>query len=145
MDQDANNTRLERADITSIFQDAETMASNRISSTRFMAERQAEDVDQDGDDAEESTLKKKTKGVHLLGTLMGVYLPCVQNILGVILFLRLPWITAEAGVYLTSVIVLMCVTSTFATSLSLSAMATNGKNHTVIGLLAKPFQGACRE
>lgn len=27
-----------------------------------------------------------------MGTFMGVYLPCLQNILGVILFLRLTWI-----------------------------------------------------
>ena len=26
-----------------------------------------------------------------MGTLMGVYLPCLQNIFGVILFLRLTW------------------------------------------------------
>lgn len=27
-----------------------------------------------------------------LGTLMGVYIPCLQNILGVLLFLRIPWV-----------------------------------------------------
>ena len=69
------------------------------------------------------------KGVPLepkLGLLWGVYLPCVQNILGVILFIRLPWIAAQAGLPLTTLIVLMCVLSTFVTSLSLSAIATNG-------------------
>lgn len=30
-----------------------------------------------------------------LGTLTGVFLPCLQNILGVILFIRLPFITAQ--------------------------------------------------
>mmetsp|Transcript_11824 Transcript_11824/g.35882 ORF Transcript_11824/g.35882 Transcript_11824/m.35882 type:complete len:973 (-) Transcript_11824:76-2994(-) len=62
-----------------------------------------------------------------LGTIQGVFLPTVQNILGVILFLRLPYITAQAGTILTSVIVTLCVISTFLTSLSLSAVATNGK------------------
>jgi hypothetical protein len=62
-----------------------------------------------------------------LGLVWGVYLPCVQNILGVILFIRLPWIVAQAGLPMTTVIVLMCVLSTFVTSLSLSAIATNGK------------------
>lgn len=61
-----------------------------------------------------------------LGLIKGVYLPTTQNILGVILFLRLPWIVANAGVILTTVIVLLCVGSTFLTSLSLSAIATNG-------------------
>ena len=32
-----------------------------------------------------------------LGTLMGVYLPCVQNIFGVILFIRLTWVVGTAG------------------------------------------------
>ena len=62
----------------------------------------------------------------LLGTLSGVFLPCLQNILGVILFLRLPWITAQAGAIHTTAIVLICVASTLLTALSLSAIATNG-------------------
>ncbi len=32
-----------------------------------------------------------------LGTLMGVYLPCIQNIFGVILFIRMTWIVGSAG------------------------------------------------
>lgn len=65
--------------------------------------------------------------VDKLGTLKGVYLPCLQNILGVILFLRLPWIAGQAGTILSSVVVAMCVLSTVLTCMSLSALATNGK------------------
>eukprot|EP00514_Thraustochytrium_sp_LLF1b_P013259 CAMPEP_0184552476 /NCGR_PEP_ID=MMETSP0199_2-20130426/29099_1 /TAXON_ID=1112570 /ORGANISM="Thraustochytrium sp., Strain LLF1b" /LENGTH=1180 /DNA_ID=CAMNT_0026947971 /DNA_START=237 /DNA_END=3779 /DNA_ORIENTATION=+ len=61
------------------------------------------------------------------GTLTGVYLPCLQNILGVILFLRLPWIVGQAGVLLTLGIVVICVSTTSLTTLSMSALATNGK------------------
>jgi len=43
-----------------------------------------------------------------MGTLMGVYLPCLQNIFGVILFLRLTWIVGTAGVVQSFLIVLMC-------------------------------------
>ena len=32
-----------------------------------------------------------------LGTIMGVFLPCVQNIFGVILFIRLTWVVGTAG------------------------------------------------
>src|SRR6185437_3019107 len=32
------------------------------------------------------------------GTFLGVYLPCVQNIFGVILFIRLTWVVGTAGV-----------------------------------------------
>lgn len=39
---------------------------------------------------------------------MGVYLPTVQNILGVILFLRLPWIVGVAGVGMAFFLVALC-------------------------------------
>ena len=61
-----------------------------------------------------------------LGTLAGVFLPCISQILGVIFFLRLPTITAQAGCIGTTVIIAVCSLSTFVTSLSLSAIATNG-------------------
>ena len=43
-----------------------------------------------------------------MGTFIGVYLPCMQNILGVILFLRLTWIVGTAGILGTFAIVSMC-------------------------------------
>lgn len=43
-----------------------------------------------------------------MGTLMGVYLPCMQNIFGVILFLRLTWMVGTAGVLQSFLIVLIC-------------------------------------
>uniref|UniRef100_A0A8C3WJR5 Solute carrier family 12 member 7 n=1 Tax=Catagonus wagneri TaxID=51154 RepID=A0A8C3WJR5_9CETA len=46
----------------------------------------------------------------LMGTLIGVYLPCLQNILGVILFLRLTWIVGAAGVLGSFLIVFLCCT-----------------------------------
>lgn len=45
-----------------------------------------------------------------MGTFIGVYLPCLQNILGVILFLRLTWIVVAAGVLESFLIVSMCCT-----------------------------------
>jgi amino acid transporter len=70
---------------------------------------------------------KKDGGGVKLGTLVGVYLPCCQNILGVILFLRLPYIAGQAGALMTTVIILLCAASTTLTALSMSAIATNGK------------------
>jgi len=43
-----------------------------------------------------------------MGTIMGVYLPTLQNILGVILFLRLAWIVGSAGVLQSLIIILLC-------------------------------------
>lgn len=46
--------------------------------------------------------------VPQMGTFIGVYLPCMQNILGVILFLRLNWIVGTAGILESFAIVSMC-------------------------------------
>lgn len=56
----------------------------------------------------------------------GVFLPCLQNILGVILFIRLPSIAAQAGTVQATFIVVSCAAASFLTALSLSAIATNG-------------------
>lgn len=61
-----------------------------------------------------------------LGTLSGVYFPCVQNIFGVILFIRMVWIVGTAGVPSAFAIVFICCCVTLTTSISLSAIATNG-------------------
>ncbi|CDQ98337.1 unnamed protein product [Oncorhynchus mykiss] len=61
-----------------------------------------------------------------MGTFIGVYLPCMQNILGVILFLRLTWIVGTAGIMESFAIVVMCCTCTMLTAISMSAIATNG-------------------
>lgn len=55
--------------------------------------------------------KSKKKKKANLGTIMGVYLPTVQNILGVILFLRLSWIVGIAGVGMAFFIVFLCCCS----------------------------------
>uniref|UniRef100_A0A672JN23 Solute carrier family 12 member 5a n=1 Tax=Salarias fasciatus TaxID=181472 RepID=A0A672JN23_SALFA len=73
----------------------------------------------------ESSRKKPVKAPQL-GTLMGVYLPCIQNIFGVILFLRMTWLVGIGGVIGTFVIVFMCCATTMLTAISMSAIATNG-------------------
>ncbi|XP_034237314.1 solute carrier family 12 member 4 isoform X3 [Thrips palmi] len=61
-----------------------------------------------------------------MGTLMGVYLPCIQNIFGVILFIRLTWVVGTAGAIAGFMIVLTCCCVTMLTAISMSAIATNG-------------------
>uniref|UniRef100_A0A8C6XJA4 Solute carrier family 12 member 3 n=1 Tax=Naja naja TaxID=35670 RepID=A0A8C6XJA4_NAJNA len=80
--------------------------------------------------AEEEDAKEKEKepGEPVrFGWVKGVMIRCMLNIWGVILYLRLPWITAQAGIALTWVIILMSVTVTTITGLSISAISTNGK------------------
>uniref|UniRef100_A0A8B9G5V4 Solute carrier family 12 member 7 n=1 Tax=Amazona collaria TaxID=241587 RepID=A0A8B9G5V4_9PSIT len=76
-------------------------------------------------EADEDSKRKEIK-VPRMGTFIGVYLPCLQNILGVILFLRLTWIVGTAGVLESFIIVFMCCACTMLTAISMSAIATNG-------------------
>uniref|UniRef100_A0A8C8GPA0 Solute carrier family 12 member 5a n=1 Tax=Oncorhynchus tshawytscha TaxID=74940 RepID=A0A8C8GPA0_ONCTS len=75
---------------------------------------------------EELNKGKKKRPAPALGTLMGVYLPCIQNIFGVILFLRMTWMVGIGGVIGSFIIVFMCCSTTMLTAISMSAIATNG-------------------
>ncbi|KAF5899356.1 solute carrier family 12 member 7-like isoform X5, partial [Clarias magur] len=77
-------------------------------------------------DEEDGAKKKPVKKSPQMGTFMGVYLPCLQNILGVILFLRMTWIVGTAGILEAFIIVSMCCCCTMLTAISMSAIATNG-------------------
>jgi len=61
-----------------------------------------------------------------LGTLMGVYLPCLQNIFGVILFIRMTWLVGTCGAIEGFLVILICCCTTMLTAISMSAIATNG-------------------
>ncbi|XP_043946178.1 solute carrier family 12 member 5 [Protopterus annectens] len=70
--------------------------------------------------------RKKPVQAPRMGTFMGVYLPCLQNIFGVILFLRMTWVVGCAGVFGSFIMVFMCCSCTLLTAISMSAIATNG-------------------
>uniref|UniRef100_F1KT03 Sodium/chloride cotransporter 3 n=1 Tax=Ascaris suum TaxID=6253 RepID=F1KT03_ASCSU len=70
----------------------------------------------------EESKKKKAD----LGVMLGVYLPTIQHILGVTMFIRLFWVVGIAGVGQTFVLLFLCCFCTFLTCISLSAVATNG-------------------
>eukprot|EP00946_MAST-07B_sp_MAST-7B-sp1_P001419 g1419.t1 len=57
----------------------------------------------------------------------GVFARCLLNIFGVIMFLRVPWLVAYAGLYETVLVMLISVCITTISSLSLSAICTNGE------------------
>ena len=61
-----------------------------------------------------------------LGTIKGVFVPTMQNILGIILFLRVPFIVGQAGILEALAIVWLSCLTTLLTSVSMSAIATNG-------------------
>ncbi|XP_042428391.1 cation-chloride cotransporter 1-like isoform X2 [Zingiber officinale] len=61
-----------------------------------------------------------------LGTMMGVFVPCLQNILGIIYYIRFSWIVGVSGIGEALLLVAFCGSCTFLTGISLSAIATNG-------------------
>ncbi|CAH1417337.1 unnamed protein product [Lactuca virosa] len=68
----------------------------------------------------------KVSNGHKLGTMMGVFIPCLQNILGIIYYIRFSWIVGIAGISQSLLLVTLCGLCTILTSVSLSAIATNG-------------------
>jgi potassium/chloride transporter 4/5/6 len=60
-----------------------------------------------------------------LGAFLGVYLPTVLTILGVILYLRFGWVAGHGGLWWTLAIVVLANGITLITTLALSAVATN--------------------
>ncbi len=59
------------------------------------------------------------------GTLAGVFAPTLLTILGVIMYLRLPWVVGNGGLLGGTLIIAIAVGITTATGLSLSSIATN--------------------
>ncbi len=64
--------------------------------------------------------KRKT-----FGTFQGVFTPTTLTILGVIMYLRQPWVVGNAGVVGALLITLLALSITLFTSLSMSSMTTN--------------------
>ncbi|XP_031265695.1 cation-chloride cotransporter 1 isoform X2 [Pistacia vera] len=79
----------------------------------------------EGDDAPVPYGRPQPSEVKL-GTMMGVFIPCLQSILGIIYYIRFTWIVGMAGIGESLVLVAFCGLCTFLTSISLSAIATNG-------------------
>lgn len=62
-----------------------------------------------------------------LGWVKGVLIPCLLSIWGVMLFLRMPWILAQAGIFSSVIIIFISLLIILITTFSLSAISTNGK------------------
>ena len=69
---------------------------------------------------ETNIMTKKT-----FGTFAGVFTPTTLTILGVIMYIRQPWVVGNAGVLGALTIVFLSVAITFTTALSLSSITTN--------------------
>ncbi|XP_013170026.1 PREDICTED: bumetanide-sensitive sodium-(potassium)-chloride cotransporter [Papilio xuthus] len=62
-----------------------------------------------------------------LGWIQGVLIPCLLNIWGVMLFLRISWVVSQAGIGLSLLIIALSAIVCVITTLSMSAICTNGE------------------
>ncbi len=70
---------------------------------------------------------RPSQSTHKFGTFLGVYMPSILTILGLIMYLRFGWVLGNLGLIKTIVVVLLASSITFITGLSASAIATNIK------------------
>ncbi|CAL8122036.1 unnamed protein product [Orchesella dallaii] len=66
-------------------------------------------------------------GMVKFGWVKGVFVRCLLNIWGVMLFLRVSWVTGQAGIGQAWVVVMLATAVTFISGLSMSAISTNGQ------------------
>eukprot|EP01138_Halocafeteria_seosinensis_P006254 gb/GECG01006395.1/.p1 GENE.gb/GECG01006395.1/~~gb/GECG01006395.1/.p1 ORF type:complete len:1147 (+),score=102.26 gb/GECG01006395.1/:1-3441(+) len=85
-----------------------------------------DDEDTSSPDQAKQTQKGEAKD-EKLGWVKGVFIPVTLNILGVIMFLRLSWVGGQAGLIGGTVIILLSNFVTVITTLSLSAIVSNGE------------------
>ena len=64
-------------------------------------------------------------GGYNFGTFGGVYTPALLTILGLVMFMRINFVLGEAGLFRTILILAIGASITFATGLSIAAIATN--------------------
>ncbi|KAI8478262.1 hypothetical protein Bbelb_440010, partial [Branchiostoma belcheri] len=78
---------------------------------------------------EEETGAQKPAGPAAIkfGWIKGVLVRCLLNIWGVMLFIRLSWVVGQAGIGYSSIIILLSAVVTTVTTLSMSAICTNGE------------------
>lgn len=97
------------------------LENQKIEEQPSVVENQSED---------DGALDVRTRGssnAPKFGWVKGVLFGCLLNIWGVMLYLRLSWVVGQAGIGLASVIVLLSAVVTTLTTLSMSAVCTNGE------------------
>jgi solute carrier family 12 sodium/potassium/chloride transporter 2 len=79
------------------------------------------------DKTKEQREKSDDDDSNKFGMIDGVMISCLLNIFGVIMFLRLGWVIGQAGIVQGCLIILMSGVVTGLTTMSMAAIATNGK------------------
>merc|ERR1711892_1143415 len=80
-----------------------------------------------GETEEKTDENKAPAAANKLGWMEGVFMPCLLNIWGVMLFLRLTWVIGQAGIVQGLLLMTIANVVTTITTLSMSAVCTNGQ------------------
>jgi len=111
--------------------DSNTRSLRHQESSKDMAtmleEQELDENDEAINKSRKSTKDKEKTEPKKFGTFDGVLARCLLCIWGVIMYLRTGWIVGNAGIWQTIIIMLLASSVTFLTSLSLSAICTNGE------------------
>ncbi|KAL8575172.1 hypothetical protein ACOMHN_042482 [Nucella lapillus] len=113
-------TRPTLAELHEEIEDGDVRARNREPLLAAQGEREQEETTRPPEVEPPSTSTIK------FGWIKGVLIRCLLNIWGVMLFIRLSWCVAEAGVIEMCCIILVSAAVTTITTLSMSAICTNG-------------------
>ena len=80
------------------------------------------------EEGNENEVEEDTKGKAIkFGWVEGVFMRCLLNIWGVMLFLRLTWVIGQAGMVQGILLMTIANVVTTVTTLSMSAVCTNGQ------------------
>lgn len=71
------------------------------------------------------SFKERAQKNRKLGTFMGVYIPTILMLFGVIVFLRVGWVTGQAGLTSTLIMITFAALVSLLSILSMAAIATN--------------------
>merc|ERR1719384_3124176 len=98
-----------------------------LTETKNRMESQYQQMEHVKDGSNDKEIEQRTHIIHnKLGTINGCYVPCLLNIMGIILFERLGWGIGNVGVSGVFAIFLIAEFQAILTVLSLSAIVTNG-------------------
>ncbi|XP_050685671.1 bumetanide-sensitive sodium-(potassium)-chloride cotransporter isoform X2 [Leptidea sinapis] len=84
-------------------------------------------IEEDIKQTQRDTKSPTPAGGIKLGWIQGVLIPCLLNIWGVMLFLRISWVVSQAGIGMSLVIIAISAIVCVITTLSMSAICTNGE------------------
>ena len=125
----APDTQLYRSDVPKTRPTLADVFSAQASETSKdgVVPRSPSKVSQDLEEGENKDKTSPAGQATKLNWSNGVMVPCLLNIWGVIMFLRLGWVVGQAGILLGTAIVTLSNVVTGITALSLFAICTNGE------------------